>query len=129
MGTQFPIPRSDFTGLKTYPCGGFIFGTGHKTALKPGVMNIEWEETVNHIGSPFRIALSYNDDEKFEKFILVDHIPHNDQGGGTFEQPKNYTLNVTIPDIKWYANFWDSSCQLTRIYCPQLTVRIVLSNW
>jgi hypothetical protein len=37
----------------------------------------------------------------FDQYILVDHIPHNDAGGGDFSNPKSYLFNLTLPDISW----------------------------
>lgn len=49
------------------------------------------EETINHLGAPFRIALSPVDDSRFNEFILLDMVPHNDQGGA----PKRYAFEVS----------------------------------
>ena len=64
---------------------------------------MRWEETVNHHGAPFRIAISPDSDENYEKLILIDHLPHNDLGGGSFSDPKPYAFNITIPDIYWWG--------------------------
>ena len=60
-------------GLKSYPCGSIDFGYGNTTVLQPGVNLLSWVETISHDGSPFRIALSYNDDSHYDSWILVDH--------------------------------------------------------
>jgi hypothetical protein len=80
-----------------YPCGDYQFwGTGQPTTtLSPGPMLVTWQETIWHDGAPFRIALSYGDDSHYDDLILWDHIPHNNING------KNYTVNITIPDINW----------------------------
>eukprot|EP00462_Mataza_sp_D1_P005008 CAMPEP_0175115360 /NCGR_PEP_ID=MMETSP0086_2-20121207/17515_1 /TAXON_ID=136419 /ORGANISM="Unknown Unknown, Strain D1" /LENGTH=242 /DNA_ID=CAMNT_0016395405 /DNA_START=52 /DNA_END=780 /DNA_ORIENTATION=+ len=93
-----PKPRSDGTGLKSYPCGG-IAPSQTKVALAPGPMIVEWEETINHNGAPFRIAISTINDTNFDQLVLVDHLVHNDAGGGSFTNPKPYKLSLTIPDI------------------------------
>lgn len=67
------------------------------TTLAPGKQILKFEETISHTGAPFRIALSIGDDSNYDKFILVDHIPHND---ATESNPvKVYQYEVTIPDI------------------------------
>eukprot|EP01080_Neovahlkampfia_damariscottae_P003030 gene3030-5040_t len=96
-----PAPRSSNTGIKSYPCGGNAFwGQGQAiTSLKPGEMIIKWEETISHKGSPFHIAISAENDNNYDKIILVDHIPHNDQGSASDANPKPYSFKITIPDI------------------------------
>jgi len=99
-----PVPRNQDTGIKgPYPCGPDAFwGAGQATTIvKPGVVTIKWEESINHIGAPFRIALSPGDDASYDKYILAAHIPHNDfwSTNYSFTMPKPYTLDVTIPDI------------------------------
>jgi hypothetical protein len=98
-----PIPRNSNTGIKKYPCGddGF-WGSGQKvTTLQPGEQILKWEETINHKGAPFQIAISVGSDDHYQRMIVVDHIPHNDEGGGSFITPKPYSFKVTIPDINW----------------------------
>jgi hypothetical protein len=100
---KYPVARSTDTGIKgPYPCGyESFFGPNQAvtTLTANSVVTLQWEETISHTGAPFRIALSYDDDSKYDKIILFDHIPHNDQGGGDFSNPKGYSLNFTIPDI------------------------------
>lgn len=78
-----------------------FFGLGQATTTLVGgtVYNITFEETINHNGSPIRIALSYDDDSKYDQLILLDHVPHNDAGQAT----RSYRLEVKIPDIDWYV--------------------------
>lgn len=99
----YPTARNQESGIKDYPCGSdSFFGSGQNiTILKPGITTIRWEETISHAGAPFRIAISIEDDLKYDQFILVDHIPHNDQGSASFESPKPYEFNITIPNINW----------------------------
>jgi hypothetical protein len=100
---KYPVARSTDTGIKgPYPCGyESFFGPNQAvtTLTANSVVTLQWEETISHTGAPFRIALSYDDDSKYDKIVLFDHIPHNDQGGGDFSNPKGYSLNFTIPDI------------------------------
>jgi len=101
---ETPTPRSQETGIKgPYPCGNFpFFGTGQAiTTIKPGPYTIRWGEAINHIGAPFRIALSPANDTLYDQYILYDHIPHNDQWGSQYsmDKPKPYELDIVIPDI------------------------------
>lgn len=77
-----PVPRNTNSGIKRYPCGSDpFFGPGQKiTTLTPGEMTLKWEETISHKGAPFQVAISVNDDSNYQRMILVDHIPHNDEG-------------------------------------------------
>jgi len=98
----YPQARSSDTGIKgPYPCGNFAFwGDGQPTSvLQPGKLNVSIGETVNHIGAPFRIALSIGSDDYYDRFVLLDHIPHNDAGSPSFEDPKPYMMEIEIPDI------------------------------
>ena len=69
------------------------------TNVAPGQLTVEWEETGNHIGAPFSIALSCNDDTQYYDGILVAHLPHYDVG------LKTYRTTIDIPDI-------DADCSL-----------------
>jgi len=100
----FPTARDQNTGIKgPYPCGPDPFwGPGQaNTILTPGKLVITLQETINHIGAPFRIALSPADDTHYDEYILLDQIPHNDKWGPDYgmTNPKGYTLEITIPDI------------------------------
>jgi hypothetical protein len=99
----WPTARNQNTGIKgPYPCGPDPFwgnGQAH-TVLNPGKVVITLQETINHIGAPFRIALSPNDDTHYDKYILLDDVPHNDKWGNYgMDNPKPYTLELNIPDI------------------------------
>jgi len=95
----WPVPRSNNPGIKTYPCGpNPFFGPDQTVNLLPvGNLVVHWEETVCHRGAPFRIALSVGDDTSYDDFVLIDHIPHNDEG--ICNPPKPYSFNLSIPDI------------------------------
>lgn len=91
-----PTPRSTNSGIKSpYPCGPNGFGTGVRTAMKPGVNIIEWDETINHNGAPYRIALSIGNDNGYDNVILVQHLKHNDAGTTT----KRHKYKLVLPDI------------------------------
>jgi len=93
----YPTPRSQDPGIKSYPCGPFGFWQNPNiyTVMSPGLTTIELTETINHHGSPFRIALSYDSDDHYSELVLLDHIPHYDPGSS----PKNYYIDVVIPDV------------------------------
>jgi len=112
----YPTPRSEDTGNKgPYPCGPYPFWSGStpKTTLSPGVQTLHWEEVINHIGAPFRMALSIGDDCNYDNVVLLDHIPHNDNGGGSTTTPKPYLWNVTIPDINCPKCALQMLCMMT----------------
>ena len=87
-----PLPRSRETGLKMGPCGRETEGGGPpleyyydddsgqppSTVLKPGPLQVVFEESVFHLGSPFRISLSGDGTDDKDTCVLLDHIPHND---------------------------------------------------
>jgi len=100
----WPTARNQNTGIKgPYPCGPDAFwGAGQATTtLNPGKVVVTLQETINHHGAPFRIALSPNDDTHYDQYILLDHVPHNDAWGPNYgmDNPKGYTLEINIPDI------------------------------
>lgn len=95
--------KSDNTGNKYAACGpeSGKWGFGTVTNLKPGWTTFTWEESVNHKGSPFRIAI-LDENEKLVT-VLLDHIPHDDtttphlQVEGTFAP---YKMSINVPDIR-----------------------------
>eukprot|EP01118_Nematostelium_gracile_P001782 TRINITY_DN1184_c0_g1_i1.p1 TRINITY_DN1184_c0_g1~~TRINITY_DN1184_c0_g1_i1.p1 ORF type:complete len:304 (-),score=56.73 TRINITY_DN1184_c0_g1_i1:76-936(-) len=91
---KYPLPRSSTSG-KEYPCPDPFWQTGDPhTTLKPGIVTLEWEEYINHKGAPYRVALSYGDDNKFDDWILLDHVPHQDSSG-----KNTYSFQIEIPNI------------------------------
>lgn len=62
--------------LMTGPCGPYsnMFGMNGITELKPGPLTLEWEESIAHKGSPFRLAIL--DEDENARVVLLDHIPH-----------------------------------------------------
>jgi len=93
----FPPARSPNPGLKSYPCGGIPWmSTQAITDLVPGPLTLKWQETISHSGAPFRIAIGPSDDSSYDKYILYDHIPHNDVPVlGT----KFYSFTMNVPDV------------------------------
>jgi hypothetical protein len=97
-----PSPRkADANFLKEFPCG---LGLKDKhgadvpvTTLAPGFHTIQFRETIDHRGAPFRIALSDSDDN-FDKYVLLDHIPHCDHNCGNV--PRDLFVTVEIPDVR-----------------------------
>lgn len=107
---RYPAPRSSSSGLKTYPCGDVAYSGTQATTTFVGGRSylVTWDETIYHTGAPFRIALSYEDDLKFNNLILVDHLPHHDVS--PFPSTTiTYTYNITIPNIN----------------CPRCTLQLV----
>lgn len=75
---------------------------GATYTLKPGWTTLNFEESIPHLGSPFRIAIL--DHDEVPRVVLLDHIPHNDAATNSdkynetkFIQTK---ISVNIPDIK-----------------------------
>lgn len=92
----------DNTGNKVGPCGPYSgkFGMGGITTLKPGLQTLQWEESVAHTGSPFRLALL--DEQENVRAVLLDHIPHNDAAHPIPYLEMSYVtykLTVEIPDV------------------------------
>jgi len=96
-----PVPRSSSTAVKTVQCGTNPFGSGQITTIAPGPFTIVWEELIDHIGSPFRIAISYNNDTLYDSLILLNHIPHNDIVSPVCQDTglKLYAMTIDIPNI------------------------------
>jgi len=95
-----PGELNRFGGVKTGPCGN-IAPSDNPTVLQPGWTTLQFEETIGHTGSPWRISLGLNGgvEDGFEDCILLNHIPHNDartQGQGF----KQYKISVFIPDVQ-----------------------------
>jgi hypothetical protein len=93
----------DNTGNKYAACGpeSGKWGFGQVTTLYPGWNTITWEESVSHAGSPFRLAIL--DETETARIVLLDHIPHNDEGKTNSSNEASYLpyhISVNIPDVK-----------------------------
>jgi len=93
----------DNTANKYAACGpqSGNWGFGAVTNLKPGWNTISWEESINHKGAPFRVAIL--DETETAKVVLLDHIPHNDNSNPVSHIESTYftyQISVNIPDIK-----------------------------
>ncbi len=87
------VPRSTSSGLKTGPCGG-VPRTATPKVFSPGqVIEVEWEETINHPGS-FRIAFSPADDLGFDDHVLYSVA---DMLGAETPMPHFYKATITLP--------------------------------
>jgi len=106
---SLPEPRYDAADkLKAYPCGQTLasgvpqynnWESGTPvTVMYPGWQAIEFRETINHNGAPYRLALSFNDDDNFNTHVLLDQIPHNDEGT-TSGSGKMHRVWVDVPDV------------------------------
>jgi hypothetical protein len=69
-------PRTNDTGLKSDPCGGAARTTTPATFAPGQMLEVTFEETVNHT-SHFRIAFSPMGDSGFDNNVLLDNIPDN----------------------------------------------------
>jgi len=94
-----PVPRSTNYGIKNGPCGNEAFWSGNPvTVVQPGPYTFRWAEIVNHNGAPYRIALSWLGDNKYNSFVLINLIPHSDTPASSSD-PKQYSMTVDIPNI------------------------------
>jgi len=103
----------DNTGNKYAACGpqSGKWGFGTVATLQPGWNTLVWEESINHAGSPFRLAIL--DETETARIILLDHIPHNDAATPVIDLEATYTpykLSVNIPDVKC------AKCSLQLLY-------------
>ena len=109
-----PLPRDaldasgnhitfDNTGNKNGGCGpqSGKWGYGTIARINPGWNTIQWEESISHTGSPFRLAIL--DENETPVIVLLDHIPHNENGqpvSGVESSYIQYKMSVFIPDVK-----------------------------
>jgi hypothetical protein len=92
----------DNTGNKYAACGpqSGRWGFGQVTTLAPGWTTLTWEESINHAGSPFRLAIL--DETESARIIMLDHIPHNDDTHPVVGDESTYApyhMSVNIPDV------------------------------
>lgn len=96
-----PLPRYNYDDLLLeYPCGEGQyneFDMGPTTTLAPGEQAILFRETSFHEGSPYRLALSPDHDDRYDQFVLLDQIYHND--AGSTDSDNYHRVYVTIPDV------------------------------
>ena len=91
-----------FNDKQYAPCGPFSgdWGRGSVEFLNTGWITVEFEESVSHAGSPFRIALL--DSSEKPRLVLLDHIPHNDASRPVPYVEKSYVsykISIYIPDV------------------------------
>lgn len=91
-------PRDQSSGLKTPECGS-VPRTATPKVFKPGeVINVEWEETVNHLGY-FMIRFSKENDTGFDNTVLVPQYI-DDQNGDIENGAKHFFhTDVTLPNL------------------------------
>jgi hypothetical protein len=103
-----PVPRNPDTGIKYGPCGDETnqFLPNATLVIGPGPFTVQWEESITHVGAPFRIALSSDgrdtDSTLSKTCVLLDHIPHNDLTNPIYFNESTYglyTLTIDIPDV------------------------------
>lgn len=86
-------PRSNSDGLKTGPCGA-VARTTTPAQFTPGQMvEVEWEETINHPGF-YRIAFSLAGDTGFDSAVLYSAA---DTLGTETALPHRYKATITLP--------------------------------
>ena len=95
--------HNDDNLLKKPPCGNLpenAWGEGGDPEAQevwtPGeIAYVEIVETSTHRGAPMRIAMSFGSDDRYDDFVLLDHVPHRDEmrSGGRYRVP------VRVPDI------------------------------
>lgn len=117
-----PTPRHDGDDrLKQPPCGVGLTDdwTAVYTDLTPGPMWVTFRETINHMGAPYRIALTVGSDSNYDNYVLLDHIPHNNKGNVTENNPRGkwHKVQVTIPDV----NCSQCALQLIQIMTDKFT--------
>jgi len=86
-------PRSDNSGIKTGPCGGYPRSTTPAVFTPGQQITVQWEETINHPGY-FRIAFSPADDLDFDANVLYQV----DDNQNDSQVPHFYTANITLPN-------------------------------
>lgn len=98
---QKPFPRSDSSGLKVAPCGGVAATVDptKRTVLQRGQqLEVKFQETINHPGH-YRIAFSPAGDTGFDDNILLDNILDIQEGAVSVDNPRDYKVTVTVPDM------------------------------
>jgi len=97
-----PSPRNPSTGLKVGPCDVNTNNfSGNAMVLDPGPFTIFWEESISHRGAPFRISLSQENSDALG-CVLLDHIPHNDEGTPNYTDESTYVkyhITINIPNV------------------------------
>jgi len=91
--TGLLIPRSNNSGIKTGPCGALPRGTTPVTLTAGSVIQIEWEETVQHPGR-YEFAVSAVNDDNFTRLLVV---PDTQDNAATL--PHQYKASFTVPNI------------------------------
>jgi hypothetical protein len=89
-------PRTDNSGIKTGPCGGYPPTVNPPTFLPGEQITVQWEETINHPGY-FTIAFSPANDTGFQDNILarIDDTQNN-----LNDMPHFYSETITLPNIE-----------------------------
>ncbi len=87
------IPRSTSSGLKTGPCGGLPRGITPVTLVAGSVIQIEWEETIQHPGR-YEFSVSPANDSNFARLLIV---PDTQDDVATL--PHQYKASFTVPNI------------------------------
>jgi hypothetical protein len=87
------VPRSTSAGLKSGPCGGIARGTTPVTLVAGSVIQITWEEVVQHPGR-YEFSISSSNDANFTRLLVV---PDDQDNPATI--PHQYSSAFTVPNI------------------------------
>ena len=97
-----PAARSPSTNIKVGPCGSAGPNPDNPlTTIAPGLLTVRIDESIRHVGAPFRISLSQDGTDN-GACTLLDHIPANPQSRPNYGDEDSYThyyITVAIPDV------------------------------
>jgi hypothetical protein len=91
--TGLLIPRSTNAGIKTGPCGNLPRSASAVTLTAGSVIQIEWEETIQHPGR-YEFSISPANDANFTRLLVVPDTQDNPAN-----LPHQYKANFTVPNI------------------------------
>merc|ERR1719265_586815 len=90
------------------------------TQLHPGLNTLVFEETLTHFGAPSRVALGLESaDEGFEDCVLLDHIPHRDNGPNP--SPRN-SFSLLSPNS---TNIYRIAVWIPNVRCERCTLQLI----
>lgn len=88
------VPRNNNSGLKVGPCGGVAKSASPTILQKGQVVQVEWEETVNHPGRyEFYFSISGE-----QNFVLLKTV--EDTQNRVDDLPHRYSTDVQLPDVE-----------------------------
>lgn len=87
------VPRSDNPGLKTGPCGGVVKSLTPTVLQAGSVIQIDWEETINH---PGRFEFYFSEAGE-QNFVLLKTVV--DDQDGINDLPHKFSTSLTLPNV------------------------------